>query len=260
MKKIVLNVLTGLLMMAAFTTCGGSGSSSGRGSFKIKMTTERDGDFRFILSGSGVATVDWGDGSEKVTLTIDRRVSFEHTYPSATIRTITVNGDNITELYCEYLTSLDVSKNTELTRLNVRGSLKILDVGKNKALTLLECYGHELTILDVSNNTELTELYCGLNKLTSLDVSKNTALTVLKCENNKLTSLDVNKNTVLTRLEVNDNQFTAAALNALFGSLHNNTIQGETKIIYINRNPGEETCDQSIAKSKGWSVFSFYMR
>ena len=186
---------------------GGSGSSGGGKSAKIKMTTEIGGDVSIDLVGSGTATVDWGDGSEKVSLTLnENRVRFEHTYPSATIRTISVNGDNITGLRCEYgkLTSLDVSRCTELTSLNVQNN--------------------QLTSLSVSKNTELVELNCRDNQLTSLDLNKNTALTKLNCSANQLTSLDLSKNTALIELTVS--MLTGPETNALFGTLHSNSIPG----------------------------------
>ena len=113
-RRIVLNVSAGALIAAVLTAYGGgSGSSGGSGggkSAKIKMTTEEGGEFYFYLTGSGVATVDWGDGSEKNSLTLsENRVRFVHTYPSKTIRTITINGDNITGVNCRSnITNLDV--------------------------------------------------------------------------------------------------------------------------------------------------------
>ena len=202
-------------MVAAFTACGSGG---GKSSAKIKMTTEAGGEFIFHLAGSGTATVDWGDGSEKVTLTlledIYPAVQFRHTYPSATIRTIIVNGDNITGLSCGYITSLDVSRNTELKYLDTGPVLlKSLDVSKNVALTVLQVGGD----------------------FTSLDLSKNTALTYLK---------------VAGGLSV-------STLNALFGTLHNNTVspaegQQTAKIINIRTWYGEDF-DRSIAERKGWT-------
>ena len=192
------------------SSCGGgsgsSGSGNGKSSGKIKMTTEKGDDILFRLAGSGVATVDWGDGSEKVSLTLNEySVEFKHTYPSATIRGITINGDNVTKLECWDITSLDVSRCTELT--------------------YLWC-GGQFTSLDLSKNTELTYLWCG-GQITSLDLSKNTALT--------------NLNVLFTKLD-------AAALNAMFRTLHSNA--GE-KIIY------ERTmdCDRSIAENKGWRFY-----
>ena len=206
---------------------------------KVKMTTEAGGEVNMQLCGSGVATVDWGDGSKKDVLTLnkDKSARIYHTYPGAAIRTITVNGDNITALDCNRcgLTSLDVSKNTELTsltcsfnqltRLNVSKNTALtslvcdhnrhlanLDVSKNTALTLLECGDNQLASLDVSYNTALKVLWCNGNRLTGLDVSKNTALKELYCYENQLTGLDVSKNTALTWLNCYRNQLTSLDL------------------------------------------------
>ena len=136
MKRTVLNylVIAALAVVAVLTSCGGGGGIGGS-SWKIKMTTDYN-DFFVILSGSGVATVDWGDGSEKITLTLPTH--FSHTYPNNSIRTITINGDNITKLHSNFITSLDVSRCTELTYIYTEQSrLTSLDVSKNKALTSL---------------------------------------------------------------------------------------------------------------------------
>jgi len=157
---------------------------------KIKMSTEADF-FSFDLTGYGVVTVDWGDGSEKLTKTLNEfGESFRHPYSNTSLRTITINGDNITVLMCYgVLANLDVSHCTELLLLNVDGS--------------------------------------------------------------QLTSLDMSENTALAGLNVRENGFSAAALNALFDTLHNNT--GEDKNIEIRDNPGADDCDRSIAERKGWS-------
>ena len=240
MKKVVLNYLV-IAAMAALVSCGGgSGNSRGGGkSAKIKMTTEHGGEIYIGIVGSGTATVDWGDSSEKVTLTLKEEVvEFNHTYPNATIRTITINGDNITRLSCRDFTSLDVSRCTELTELNCfGGSYTSLDVSKNIALINLHCSNSLLINLDVSKNTALTNLYCTHNsQLTTINASKNTALTNLNCtHNSQLTTLDVSKNSTLTYLDCRNCQLTTTALNTLFGMLHSNAWE---KIIVIYGNPG----------------------
>jgi hypothetical protein len=172
--------------------------------------------FRMLLSGSGTATVDWGDGdSENVTLReYDAADGYftPHTYAASGSRTIKISGAMVTGLDCNNsrLTALDVSKNTALTYLNCdHNQLTALDVSKNTALEYLECINNRLTALDVSKNTKLEHLECLFNNLNTLDVSKNTALTYLSCENNRLTALDVSKNTALTVLYFYRNQLTA---------------------------------------------------
>ena len=87
-------------------------------------------------------------------------------------------------------------------------NLTALNVSKNIELTLLLCNNNQLTKLNVSKNTDLEYLYCYGNQLTALDVSKNTALTWLLCYDNQLTELDVSKNTALTVLRCGNNQLT----------------------------------------------------
>ena len=157
------------------------------------------------------------------------------------------------DCYENQLNTLDVSKNTTIEWLSCYGNqLTALDVRKNTAIEGLSCYGNQLTALDVSKNTALAYLRCGINQLTALDVSKNIALTYLACQNNQLTALDVSKNTALMELRCQNNQLTVEALNALFGTLHGNTIQGQSKYIRFYGNPGENGCDKTIVSQKGW--------
>jgi len=204
---------------------------------KIEMTTNSD-EIKFSLKGTGVATVDFGDGSEKISCSIDEDCvenyrQFSHKYPNKTLRKIAVYGDRISgldcignqltnldvsnnsvlrELYCSesQLTSLDVSKNSELYALNCsKNQLTNLDVSQNSNLLVLDCSKNQLTNLDVSQNSGLLMLSCCENQLTSLDVSKNIGLTALLCTKNQLTNLDVSNNTALKKLCSYDNPLCA---------------------------------------------------
>jgi Leucine-rich repeat (LRR) protein len=256
----------------------------------MTMTQERDSTARIYLAGTGTATIDWGDGTPAQTYELAAFVEEKdhgdhpyiiHAYTNTSVHTITVTGENITHIDCRRnrltgldvskntalkelccysnrLTVLDVSKNTALKYLNCNyNQLSILDVSKNAALTGLYCWNNQLTVLDVSKNTALTELNCSDNQLTALDISKNTALAKLYCDNNQLSGLDAGKNTALTLLNCEMNKLDAAALNALFGTLHSieMKVKGETvnKTVKINNNPGTNACDPSIFISKGWS-------
>ena len=172
------------------------------------------------------------------------------------------NNINLTILWCDnnhYIPSLDVSKNTMLTELLCHNNqLTVLDVSKNTALKILECGWNPLNNLDVSKNTALTWLHLYGSQLTSLDVSKNNKLTYLDCCHNSLTALDVSNNTELEILKCTYNQLSADALNALFETLHNNTVSGE-KTIEIGNNPGANDCNRSIAENKGWVVINWLL-
>ena len=132
--------------------------------------------------------------------------------------------------YDNYITSVDLSKNTELKTLSISSnSLTKLDLSKNTKLTSLDCRSNKLTSLNLSQQTQLSHLECQKNSLTSLDLSKNTQLDWLDCSynsltslnlsantklgdlvcsNNKLTSLDVSKNVLLASIDCSDNQLT----------------------------------------------------
>lgn len=132
--------------------------------------------------------------------------------------------------YCEHVTSLNLSKNTQLTilrcygnqlkALNINGCTKLeelycwenqltqLDLSKNTHLTDLWCSENQLRALNINGCTQLEELSCGGNQLTQLDVSKNAQLTDLGCDGNQLTKLDISKNAQLARLYCDSNQLT----------------------------------------------------
>ncbi len=238
---------------------------------------------------------DWDEDGEDEIHYVLSTDDIEHKYSNKNPHIVTIKGNiKRLDCGYNNLTSLDVSKNTALTELNCSGNnLTSLDVSKNTALTWLDCGGNNLTSLDVSKNTALTELDCYDNNLTSLDVSKNTALTDLFCRENNLTSLNVSGCTALTELDCYDNNLTSlnvsgctaltdlscgrnnltslnvsgctaltdlscgrnnltsAALNQIFRDLP----QVTSGTIYMNSNPGTETCDKSIAKNKGWNVW-----
>jgi len=107
------------------------------------------------------------------------------------------------------LTTLDVSNNLALTRLDVRRTqLTELDMSNNVALEVLVVVDSELTTLDVSNNLALTRLSLTRNRLTTLNVNNNLALEHLGVLTNRLTELDVSNNLALTHLDVRSNQLT----------------------------------------------------
>ena len=119
--------------------------------------------------------------------------------------------DSLTALYCynNQLTSLDLSKNTDLERLYCdNNQLTSLDISKNTHLWYLSCSNNQLTSLDISKNTDLERLYCSNNQLTSLDLSRNTHLILMDCSNNQLTNLDISKNTNLILMHCFNNQLT----------------------------------------------------
>ena len=261
---------------------------------QMTLTFHGSGTKAIYLSGTGTVTIDWGDGSPSQTgllLPINEsewgnhntmyKYGIKHDYSEISTYTITISGENITHLNCmnheqiNHFTSLDISKNTELTALHCAfNRLLNLDVSNNIKLTDLYCFSNPLTNLnlkmntalkklhcggniinlDVSNNRELIELMCNQNPLlTELDLSKNTKLERLIVDRNQLTSLKISKNSELSFIQCGSNQLSAKALNELFGMLNNNPNLVD-KTISIGNNPGTDACKQSIATEKEWRM------
>jgi len=131
---------------------------------------------------------------------------------------------NLTELNCEgpfvmsgyepeegrgKLKTLDVSKNTKLTKLYCGfNQFSSLDLTSNVLLERLRCAGNDLNNLDVSKNTELTRLTAYNNHLSSIDVSNNTKLEVIDLSNNQIKSIDISNNESLATFNCDDNLLT----------------------------------------------------
>lgn len=111
---------------------------------------------------------------------------------------------NLETLDCSghQLTSLDLSKNTKLTKVACSDNkLTSLNVSSCKSLKDLECISNELEQLDLTNNTLLESLDCGSNELTQLNLTNNKALSTLDCSYNPLSVFDVSSHKNLTFLD-----------------------------------------------------------
>ncbi len=88
---------------------------------------------------------------------------------------------------------IDLSANTVLEVLSIRanGNVTSLDVSNNINLRKLNCRNTAITELNLSSNLALQELKCQFTSIASLDVSLNTSLTSLTCQDNSLLNLNV---------------------------------------------------------------------
>lgn len=167
------------------------------------------------------------------------------------------------ELFCDdnQLTSLDVSKNTELTILSCCNNLLTsLNASNIPKLEYLYCFNNQLTSLDVSNDSALVVLKCELNQLASLDVSKNPALVTLVCSSNQITSLSVSNNNELLYLWCFSNQLRGEAMDALIDGLPLNTADyGKQLMVYYDESDGNicTTKHVAAAKEKGWVSYCY---
>lgn len=138
---------------------------------------------------------------------------------------------NLEGLACDNnsLTELDLSKNTQLTKLTCdynkisklilppnAEKMTRLSCGDNKLtgkldcsnwvnLTNLNCHTNNFTALDLTGCSELIGLFCGNNNLTSLNVQDCSNLTTLQCDGNKLSSLDISMCPYLLTLSCGNN-------------------------------------------------------
>lgn len=109
--------------------------------------------------------------------------------------------------YCENLTNLNISQNSNLEILFVQFcNLNNINISQNNKLRKFYCKSNQLTIIDISQNSLLTSLNCTNNFLTNLDLSQNTNLKFLSCGSNQLSSLDLNQNLNLEVLSFRSNQ------------------------------------------------------
>lgn len=97
------------------------------------------------------------------------------------------------------MTKIDLSKNTELTSLDLAGNnLTSINLDNNKALVSLWIDDNALTEIDLSQNTKLKYILIRKNFLTSLDVSNNPNINSIDTMDNALMALDLTNNINIT--------------------------------------------------------------
>ncbi len=102
----------------------------------------------------------------------------------------------------ETLTSLDLSKNTKLRKLNCAyTAIASFDLNNNTELVELNLSATPIASLDLSNNTKLSKLELrSCASLTSVDVSALSHLTMLNCTYSNVSALNLANNTNLVAL------------------------------------------------------------
>ena len=227
---------------------------------RIQLTTSKK-DVKIILTGSGTATINWGDGKtpENFALTANNTTR-TRSYASAVAHTITVTGA-INTLNCSenQLTSLTLNNcgalsdlrcfNNNLKTLNISDcpNLTQLHAGANELtsliftsctkLQLFSCYGNKLTSLNVSGQANLTHLHCDRNQLTSLNVNNCPRLFYLNCEENSISALSVTGNTLLETLNCSRNTLSALSVNGLANLTHLHCDTNKLTSLNVNNCP-----------------------
>jgi len=101
---------------------------------------------------------------------------------------------NLRRLHCHSngLTSLDVSKNTQIVELCCHNDeLSQLNLSNCDKIEILCCFKNKLSNLDLTNCYQLTAINCSRNQLTELILpNRLDNLSKLRCRDNLLTSFD----------------------------------------------------------------------
>lgn len=217
MKKLL---LVGLSMMVAI-------SSFAQNSPLITMTAEADGSTRTFSFGSAVdnntISIDWGDGKIVKGATANQFDGSTTTDITGTpvsngeIKIYTTGAINYLEAVSKVdaagITSLDVSKAVELTKLYVNGNkLTTLDLKSNTALTRLYANNNSLRTLVLPSS--VTYINVQNNSLETFDASAVPNLTYLHIANNKLTTLDFSSLLSIASIYAQDNLLTTFTLGA----------------------------------------------
>ena len=119
-------------------------------------------------------------------------------------------------LYCQnslptgrnHITSLDISKNQELTGVWCSNNpIGTLDLTKNEKLEWVYCFNCGLTELDLTKSPNMSYVECNDNDLGELDVSQNPVLEHLICNYCELEELDLSHNPNMQHLDAIGNKF-----------------------------------------------------
>ncbi len=189
------------------------------------LTRAGGGSIGFGVAGTGMVTIEWGDGEQtNASINTSAETFFPHTYAESAVYVVTVSGD-IWSLDCSRsgLIGLDISAAPGLVTLKCSGnkltdfvhddlSLPELDLSGDTALTELVINTANTKKLDVSGCRALVTLTAKPGSgvrgaLETLNITDCTALEFIDCRWNKLEQIDLSTNPVLEYLYCLGNEF-----------------------------------------------------
>ncbi|MEE9349041.1 MAG: hypothetical protein V3U80_03275, partial [Flavobacteriaceae bacterium] len=150
--------------------------------------TNIDAIVRFSLDCSAPVTYVPDDNFENRLIHLGYDTALDNYVPTANINTVTIL--NVSNNNISNLTGIEGFIALETLYLS-NNFLTTLDLSSNPQLTFLNIYNNQITNIDLSANVNLSELITNQNPLTELDLRQNTALTKVKCINNSLISFDI---------------------------------------------------------------------
>lgn len=216
------------------------------------------------ITGTGFTSLDFSANTQLEDVRIDSDNSSNCklnliTLPNS-VKTFYMYG-----IYSMY--SLDLSNHTNLKSIEIRQSdyINNLNVSGCSSLETLELYAlfrsrNSPGFLNLSGcsslisiNQNIQNIY--LTYLNGVDLSGCSSLEYMNINDADITNLDLSDCEKVTYLDVRDNNMSAEALNDMFGTLPDWSVNyGETLGVYkITGNPGASSCDTEIAYVKNWN-------
>jgi len=167
------------------------------------------------------------------------------------------NLTDLTVRLAVYLVSVDLSRNTALTTVDLLGDgLTSLDVSNNTALTELRCGNNYIPSIDLSHNPALTYLGIGGNYLTAIDLSHNTQLTYLDIAVNRLTTLNISSNKALTSLFCQYDRLTGLVLTGIPGLSNGSGKAASATLEYANQGGVYTTSGTGVLYDSGVAAYT----
>lgn len=161
-------------------------------------------------------SIDWGDGSriEKATVSIGIQKNLKHTFETDTPQhEVKIYGEVITTLNSTLfnqlgLTFLDVSHCPTLQKLAIPNgnNLLSLDLSKNSELTHIDLAGCKLNSLSLpKDGAKIREFKLSTNEIAQLDLKGLSALEILSAPSNKIKEIDLTPCPKLKKINLNLN-------------------------------------------------------
>lgn len=112
---------------------------------------------------------------------------------------------------------VDVTKNSKLKYLEIRGSRKLnkLDLSQNTELENVDIQSSSISALNVSNSKNLTRFKLYSTDVQALDLSNNTRLNYISVTLNKVKTLNLPNTNALTELHIYEDSLTAVNLKSI---------------------------------------------
>ena len=229
----------------------------------ITFTAETSDAVRVLEFGSAeeenVISIDWGDGN------IVEAAKITGIYDGSTTTKVegTVLNSGEVKIYstkpiCYFdcvsrvdgpgLTTLDVSKATELTKLYANGNkLKTIDLSTNTKLATIYLNNNAISDLVLPESETVTYLDLQNNQLSSFDITKTPKILTLYLSNNHIKSFDCSANTTLKSLYILTNNLESLVLG-----------KKETAKMYVSANNNLLT-SIDVSEATGLSTGSLFL-